>query len=152
MSQKKLSNTSCNKGSPLRTEVSKRRTTTKRQKWTAPTLPTRNAVGTSVSRAHLSSTGVVRKDVFWLSWMLHYPSLLVSTECCCCCLFALASIIKEEKSFFYRSKSKISVAFLDEQCLSCVYISDVAQDNANGSDKQQSPVYLPWPPWAMQHK
>ncbi len=54
------------------------------------------------------------------------------------------------------------VAFkLDNCChlvlsLSCVHICDVkhdvAPDNANDGDKQQSPLYLPWPPWAMQHK
>ncbi len=29
---------------------------------------------------------------------------------------------------------------------------DVARDNANDGDKQQSPLNLPWPPWVMRHK
>ena len=40
--------------------------------------------------------------------------------------------------------------------LSFVYIGDVkrdvARDNANAGDKQKSPLYLPWPPWAMRHR
>jgi hypothetical protein len=37
-----------------------------------------------------------------------------------------------------------------------IYIGDVkrnvTRDNANDGDKQQSPLYLSWPPWAMRHK
>jgi hypothetical protein len=30
--------------------------------------------------------------------------------------------------------------------------SDNTHDNTNDSDKRQSPLYLPWPSWAMQHR
>jgi hypothetical protein len=39
--------------------------------------------------------------------------------------------------------------------MSRVYIgevkSDNARDNTNDGNKQQSPSYLPWPPWVMQN-
>jgi hypothetical protein len=71
--------------------------------------------------------------------------------------FQYAGYFKSSEKNCNRIKTQqLTLILLNEHSLSRLYIGDVKRDvtpdNANDGDKRQSPLYLPWPPWAMRNR